>query len=171
MVNRVMFHAAQRRGAARFSATCLLATFMLVAAAPFVSAQTNSCGGDNGGITLPPGFCATIFADNVGHARQMVFGPGGVLYLNTWSGGYYQNDKPPDGGFLVAFKDTKGDGRADVMTRFGDGVAQGSAGGTGIRIYNGGLFAEQNDKIIRYSLPTNGFVPTDVAKFRCLIRA
>src|SRR5580704_6475701 len=28
--------------------------------------------------------------------------------LDTWSGGYYQNDKPPDGGFLVALKDTKG---------------------------------------------------------------
>jgi glucose/arabinose dehydrogenase len=159
MVDRVMFHAAQRRGAAGFSAACFLATLMLVAAAPFVSAQTNGCGGDNGGITLSPGFCATIFADNLGHARQMAFGPNGVLYLNTWSGGYYQDDKPPAGGFLVALKDTKGDGRADVMARFGDGVAQGSAGGTGIRIYNGGLFAEQNDKIIRYPLPANGFVP------------
>ena len=124
MVNRVSSHAAQRRGAARFSAARLLATLMLVAAAPFVSAQTNSCGGDNGGITLPPGFCATIFADNLGHARQMAFGPNGVLYLNTWSGGYYQNDKPPGGGFLVALKDTKGDGRADMIERFGDGVAQ-----------------------------------------------
>ena len=159
MIDQVMFHAAHGRGAARFSAVCFIATLMLVAAAPFVSAQTNSCGGDNGGITLPPGFCATIFADNLGHARQMAFGPNGVLYLNTWSGGYYQNDKPPDGGFLVALKDTKGDGRADLMARFGDGVAQGSAGGTGIRIYSGGLFAEQNDKIIRYPLPANGFVP------------
>jgi hypothetical protein len=79
----------------------------------------------------PSGFCATIFADNLGHARQMAFGPNGVLYLNTWSGGYYQNDKPPDGGFLIALKDTKGDGRADMIERFGDGVAQGSAGGTG----------------------------------------
>ena len=159
MIDQVMFHAAHGRGAARFSAACFFATLMLVAAAPFVSAQTNSCGGDHGEITLPPGFCATIFADNLGHARQMAFGPNGVLYLNTWSGGYYQNGKPPDGGFLVALKDTKGDGRADVMARFGDGVAQGSAGGTGIRIYNGGLFAEQNDKIIRYPLPANGFVP------------
>ena len=167
MVNRVSFHAAQRRGAARFSAACFLATLMLVAAAPFVSAQTNSCGGDNGGITLPPGFCATIFADNLGHARQMAFGPNGVLYLNTWSGGYYQNDKPPDGGFLVALKDTKGDGRADMIERFGDGVAQGSAGGTGIRIYNGGLFAEQNDKIIRYPLPANVIVPERAAACRC----
>ena len=160
MVNRVSFQPAQRRGAAGLSQACLLATLMLVASAPFVSAQTDSCGRDNVGITLPPGFCATIFADNLGHARQMAFGPNSVLYLNTWSGGYYQNDKPPDGGFLVALKDTKGDGRADMIERFGDGVAQGSAGGTGIRVYGRALFAEQNDKIIRYPLPANVTVPS-----------
>lgn len=27
------------------------------------------CADDNGGITLPAGFCATVFADNIGHAR------------------------------------------------------------------------------------------------------
>jgi glucose/arabinose dehydrogenase len=161
MLNRLMFRAAQRGGAARFSAVCFLATLILTAAVPFVSAQTNACGSDNGGITLPSGFCATIFADNLGHARQMAFGPNGVLYLNTWSGGYYQNDKPPDGGFLIALKDTKGDGRADMIERFGDGIAQGSAGGTGIRVHGRALFAEQNDKIIRYSLPANVTVPSE----------
>jgi glucose/arabinose dehydrogenase len=161
MVDRVVFHAGQRYGAARLSAACFLAILMQVAAPPIVSAQMNGCGGENGGITLSPGFCATIFADNLDHARQMAFGPNSVLYLNTWSGAYYKDDKPPDGGFLVALKDTKGDGRADMIERFGAGVAQGSAGGTGIRIYNGGLFAEQNDKIIRYPLPANGFVPSE----------
>ena len=33
---------------------------MQVAALHFVSAQTNGCGSDNGGITLSSGFCATI---------------------------------------------------------------------------------------------------------------
>ena len=37
--------------------------------------------------------------------------------------------------------------------------AQGAAGGTGIAIYNGGLYAEQNDKIIRYPLPAGSIVP------------
>jgi hypothetical protein len=101
MVDRIGFHPEQRYGAARLSAACFFTILMQVAAPPFVSAQTNGCSGDNGGITLSPEFCATIFADNLGHARQMAFGPNGVLYLNTWSGGYYQNDKPPDGGFLV----------------------------------------------------------------------
>ncbi len=41
------------------------------------------CAGDNGGIVLPPGFCATVFADNIGHARQMAVAPNGVVYVNT----------------------------------------------------------------------------------------
>ena len=124
-------------------------------------ARADACAADNGGITLSPGFCATVFADNLGHARQMVFGANGALYVNTWSGRYYHNDKPPAGGFLVALKDTKGDGHADRVERFGDGMPQGSAGGTGIRIYKDGLYAEQNDKIIRYALPSDGIAPKE----------
>src|SRR5256885_5760695 len=90
------------------------------------------CADDNGGITLSRGFCATVFADNIGHARHLVVAPNGVVYVNTWSGRYYENDTPPAGGFLVALQDTKGAGKADVIERFGDSAAQGSAGGTGI---------------------------------------
>jgi glucose/arabinose dehydrogenase/cytochrome c553 len=71
------------------------------------------------------------------------------------------NDKVPPGGFLIALKDSKGDGHADKIERFGDDVAQGSAGGTGIRVYKNGLYAEQNDKIIRYPLPTDGIAPKE----------
>src|SRR5215468_6997634 len=78
------------------------------------AAAAQPCAGDNGGITLPAGFCATVFADNVGHARQMVVAPNGVVYVNTWSGAYYRNDTPPPGGFLLALQDTTWDGRADA---------------------------------------------------------
>src|SRR4030088_3726267 len=78
---------------------------------PTVAGGARPCAGDNGGITLPPGFCATVFADNIGHARYLVVAPNGVVYVNTWSGRYYGNDTPPPGGFLVALKDTDGDGR------------------------------------------------------------
>ena len=88
--------------------------------------DAKTCAGDNGGITLPPGFCATVFADNIGHARHLVVAPNGVVYVNTWSGRYYGNDNPPAGGFLVALQDTNGDGQADVTVRFGDTVAEGS---------------------------------------------
>jgi glucose/arabinose dehydrogenase/mono/diheme cytochrome c family protein len=120
-----------------------------------------SCPGKDPGITLPPGFCATIFADNLGHARHLIVTGNGVVYVNTWSGPYYGNDKPPAGGFLVALKDTDGDGKADIVSRFGKTAAQGSAGGTGIALYNGALYAEVNDRIVRYKLPETGLVPTD----------
>jgi len=120
-----------------------------------------SCAGDNGAIALPPGFCATVFADNLGHARHMVVAPDGVVYVNTWSGVYFR-DPPPPGGFLIALQDTHGVGRADVIRRFGDGVAQGSAGGTGIAIYKDALYAEQNDRIVRYRLSQNSIAPSGV---------
>ena len=122
--------------------------------------RAGSCAGDNGGITLPPGFCATVFADNIGHARQMAVAPNGVVYVNTWSGTYYRNDTPPPGGFLVALQDTTGAGRADVNLRFGSGVESGNAGGTGIALHNGALYAETNDRIVRYALPAGTIAPS-----------
>jgi glucose/arabinose dehydrogenase len=120
------------------------------------SAAAQRCDPENGGITLPSGFCATVFADNIGHARHLVVAPNGVVYANTWSGRYYDNDTPPEGGFLVALRDTKGTGHADLITRFGGGVAEGSHGGTGIGIYQNHLYAEVNDRIVRYPLGANG---------------
>jgi glucose/arabinose dehydrogenase len=118
------------------------------------------CAGDNGGITLPAGFCATVFADNVGHARQMAVAPNGALYVNTWSGRYYRNDTPPAGGFLIALRDTTGHGRADEVVRFGPGTESGNAGGTGIALYNGALYAETNDRIVRYRLSPDAIAPS-----------
>src|ERR1700726_2227755 len=117
------------------------------------TAGSGACVGDNGGITLSPGFCATVFADKIGHARHLVVAPNGVVYVNTWSGLYYGNDTPPAGGFLVALQDTKGKGKADVVTRFGPGVESGNHGGTGIALYKGAVFAETNDRIVRYAVP------------------
>src|SRR5512140_2720446 len=77
-----------------------------------------ACAGDNAGLKLPTGFCATIFADTIGHARHLVVAPNGVVYVNTWSGSYYQTPAH-QGGFLVALRDTNNDGRAEVIVRFG----------------------------------------------------
>jgi glucose/arabinose dehydrogenase len=118
---------------------------------------TPACPSGDSGITLPP---APVFADNIGHARHLVVAPNGVVYVNTWSGRYYGNDKPPAGGFLIALQDTRGNGLADVNIRFGQTVADGSAGGTGIALYNGALYAEVNDRIVRYALPAGTVVPT-----------
>jgi glucose/arabinose dehydrogenase/mono/diheme cytochrome c family protein len=127
---------------------------------PASTPGSGGCVGDAGGITLSPGFCATVFADKLGHARHLVVTPNGVVYVNTWSGRYYHFDTPPPGGFLVALQDTKGNGRADNIVRFGPGVPEGNAGGTGIGIYKGHLYVETNDRIVRYELPASGIEPT-----------
>jgi glucose/arabinose dehydrogenase/mono/diheme cytochrome c family protein len=139
----------------------VLAIGWLAARQAHPAATKQVCADDNGGITLPAGFCATVFADNIGHARHLVVAPNGVVYVNTWSGRYYGNDTPPAGGFLVALHDTNGDGRADVKVRFGESVQTGGTGGTGITLYRGALFAEADDRIVRYALPATGIVPTE----------
>jgi glucose/arabinose dehydrogenase/mono/diheme cytochrome c family protein len=141
-----------------------LMLIVLSSVEPAMSAQaspetTSGCA-ENTGIVLSPGFCASVFADNLGHARHLAVAPNGVVYVNTWSGRYYGNDKVPDGGFLIALKDTGHTGHADVVQRFGDGVREGSAGGTGLRIYNGYLYVEENDRIIRYRLSATSIAPT-----------
>lgn len=121
--------------------------------------MTPSCPGDNAGLILPPGFCATVFADGIGHARHLVMAPNGVVYVNTWSGSYYGHEPPHPGGFLVALQDTTRSGKANVIKRFGENSETGGAGGTGIGFYKGWLYAEINDRIVRYALPAGSIVP------------
>ena len=132
------------------------------APADSATAQAAAAGSacDNAGLTLPDGFCATVFADSIGHARHLAVGPDGTVYANTWSGRYYGNDQPHTGGFLVALRDTTGDGRADIVARFGDSVQSGGHGGTGIAVYRGAVYAESNDRILRYALSGGNPVPS-----------
>jgi glucose/arabinose dehydrogenase len=130
---------------------------------PGAEAKSQACPNDDSGLTLPAGFCATVFADGVGHARHMVVAPSGILYVNTWSGRYYGNDTPHAGGFLVALQDKSGVGKADVIERFGETVQSGGAGGTGVGVYRGSIYAEINDRIVRYSLPAGSIVPSGSA--------
>src|SRR5260370_23217445 len=89
----------------------------------------------------------------------MVAAPSGVLYVNTWSGKYYGNDTPHAGGFLVALQDKSGAGKADLIQRFGETVQSGGAGGTGIGLYKGWIYAEINDRIVGYFLPAGSILP------------
>jgi glucose/arabinose dehydrogenase/cytochrome c5 len=122
-----------------------------------------ACPETDSGLKLPAGFCASIFADGIGHARHLVVAANGVVYVNTWSGRYYGNDTPHAGGFLVALQDTTGAGKANINQRFGETGQSGGAGGTGIGLYKDGLFAEINDKIVRYTLSAGSIVPQGVA--------
>jgi glucose/arabinose dehydrogenase len=132
---------------------------------PGAETKSQACPSNDSGLKLPAGFCATVFAEDIGYARHMVVSPGGVVYINTWSGEYYDNKPPHAGGFLVALQDKSGAGKADVIERFGETVQTGGAGGTGIGMYKGSIYAEINDRIVRYSLPAGGVVRQNVAHY------
>jgi glucose/arabinose dehydrogenase/mono/diheme cytochrome c family protein len=122
--------------------------------------RIEDCTAENGGIALPRGFCASIFADGLGHARHLVVAPNGTVYVNTWSGAYYKDTPPESAGFLVALQDKNNDGRADVVQRFGETPASGGHGGTGIGLHRGSLYAEIDDRIVRYTLRDGEIAPT-----------
>src|SRR5688500_3684343 len=46
------------------------------------SATTSAaCAPDNAGLTLPAGFCATVFADSLGRARYVTVAANGDVYV------------------------------------------------------------------------------------------
>src|SRR6185295_19801675 len=113
-------------------------------------ALAENCAPDNGGLVTASDLCATVFADKLGQARHLAVTADSVVYVNTWRNPYKPNAIVPRGGWLVALRDTDGDGRADQIERFGETVG---VGGTGLAIHGGFLFAESNGRIVRYPLP------------------
>ncbi|MBS0252283.1 MAG: PQQ-dependent sugar dehydrogenase [Proteobacteria bacterium] len=118
----------------------MLAILPLAVVVPAAADET--CPDDNAGLKLPKGFCATIFADKVGAPRHLAVSADGVVYVN--------NQKS-----LLALKDTKGAGHADVIEKFGPP----GEGGTGIGLYRNWLYVEIGDEIVRYALKSGDIVP------------
>lgn len=105
------------------------------------------CDPGNGGITLPPGFCATVFADLEGAPRHMAIAPNGALFVAL-------NPGSPDAPVgVVGLRDTDGDGHADQQTRFG------TLGGNGIALHKDWLYFAPNDRVERYVINRETLLP------------
>src|SRR5688572_31335783 len=86
------------------------------AAAP--KAGLPSCDANNGGLTLPEGFCALVVHEGgIGAGRHIVVNDNGDIYVILRDSG------------IVGLRDTNGDGKADVVTEKFGGV-----GGTGLEL-------------------------------------
>ncbi len=108
------------------------------------------CDADNGGLTLPSGFCALVVAENVGRARHLVVRRNGDIYvaLNPAADG-------SDPGGLVALRDADGDGRAEVVEKLAD------VGGNGLDLSHDGrfLYFARPDRVVRYRLSHGSLRP------------
>ena len=108
---------------------------------------------DDGGLFLPPGFRALVYADNlvvnkrVGRNHEKLRGlavaPNGDVYAKGLYGGIW------------ALRDTNGDGRADVIREFGPGD-----GGTHIMFHNGYLYHSSRTTVYRYPYTPGELVPS-----------
>ncbi len=107
---------------------------------------------DNGGIELPGGFEGIVVADNLGRARHIAVNDNGDIYVKL------RNNQ--DG--LVAIRDSDGDGRADIVERFGDYPDAG--GGTGMAIYNGYIYFSNAGGVYRYRLTPGELLPEGEAE-------
>lgn len=109
--------------------------------------------GAGGGLKLPVGFCATIFADSVGAVRHMVVTSGGDVLANM-QGARRTSPVAAVASGQVALRDNDRDGRADVVQRFGTG------GGTGIALYKDFLYADVGTAIVRFRISWRDLRPT-----------
>ena len=87
---------------------------------------------DNGGLFLPGNFEAVVVAESVGPARHIAVNDNGDIYVKL-----RYSKKGEEGN--VALRDSTGDGKADIIKRFGDYMNEGSLA-NGMRIHNGYLY-------------------------------
>ncbi len=121
------------------SAAVLIFALALNAAAP------PKCDSDNGGLTLPSGFCALVVADGVGVARHLVVAPNGDVYVAILG------NNP---GGMVALRDTNGDGRFEMKEHFAEGSS------TRIALRHGNLYVAHPNSVERYKMTAGQLVPS-----------
>ena len=123
---------------------------------PLAASSAVSCATDNLGLVLPPGFCASIFADSLGRARYLTVAPNGDVYVaieGTRPPPQNQPAPPPPKGAFAALRDTNNDGRADQV-QYG-----GTIGNTGIALRNGFLYVDEGARIVRYPRAATQLMP------------
>ena len=107
---------------------------------------------ENGGLFLPDGFEAVVVVDSLdGRARHLAVNDNGDIYVKT----RFARDKDES---VIALRDTNGDGRADLIKKFG-GLARERSYGTAMRIYNGYLYFSSELYVYRYKLMPGQLVP------------
>lgn len=107
---------------------------------------------DNDGLSLPPGFQATVVHEGVGFARHIAIRDNGDLYVATRQPPFVREDPSKNIG-IVALRDTNSDGKADVVEHFSE------VRGTGLQFYKGMLYASNDVAVYRFRFKADELVP------------
>jgi glucose/arabinose dehydrogenase len=129
-------------------AGCAFAAFALT----FNASAAVKCDPDNGGITLPAGFCAVVAADGLGNARHVTVAPNGDVYVAL-------QGRRGQGGGVVALRDTEGNGKLNMKETIGVGTNL-----TGVQLRNGYMYVASPTQVIRYKMTPGQLKPTGEAE-------
>jgi glucose/arabinose dehydrogenase len=102
------------------------------------------------GLRLLPGFHATVVAEGLGAIRHLAIrgnGGNGDIYISTLK------DQQGNGGGIIALHLDSAH-KADQVQRFGS-----VDGGTGIRFYNGALYAASSSGVYRFTFTGDALIP------------
>lgn len=124
---------------------CCAAVVGVAVLFPAARVRTAPCDPNNAGITLPAGFCATLFAESLGAPRHIAVAPNGDVIVNTRPMRGASASAPANPGGVFILRDADGDGHAEVKRRAAD------AAGTGIAIANGHVYATAGNAVVRYA--------------------
>lgn len=108
---------------------------------------------ENDGLILPEGFEAVVVAEGVGRARHLVVNENGDIYVKLRF-----NDTMQGKGGTVGLRDNDGDGKADVISYFGEYRDEGSLEYC-ITIHNGYLYFSTMRNVYRQKLEPGRLVP------------
>ncbi|MBZ5595193.1 MAG: PQQ-dependent sugar dehydrogenase [Acidobacteriia bacterium] len=126
-------------------AVVFAAAFALVLAWNLSAANPPACDSGNGGLELPPGFCALVVADGIGPARHMAVAPNGDIYVGLQANGRK--------GGVMALRDANGDGRFEIKQKIGQDSV------TGVALRNGYLYLAKFHSVERYKMTPDELTP------------
>ncbi len=117
---------------------------------PTIRTTTEQKEEPNGGLLLPEAFSAIVVVDSIGPSRHLAVNTNGDIYVKL---------REPEGTMgNMALRDTTGDGKANIIQRFGDYPNDGTFA-TEMRIHKGYLYFSSEQVIYRQKLTPEQLIP------------
>jgi len=110
-----------------------------------------SCAPDDGGISVPAGFCAFVAHEGVGLARELDVRADGDVFVAIRD--RRTREGPTEPGGVIALRDADADGVYETEQRWG-GIGTSEA-----LLHDGALYVAPDDAVLRYELSPGSLTP------------
>src|SRR4051812_44070865 len=108
-------------------------------------APRTQCAPDNGGINLPPGFCASVFADSLAAPRHLWVAANGDVFVSLSGRGSGRSGATPIPGGVIVLRDVDKDGRAEINKDVARGFTSSE-----VAIFDNHIYTENGTAVFRF---------------------